>query len=66
MAIKRIYVFKPCRASRFSVEVLHTAKDRTTIAENRSLDDAQDVANQRKEDLEALGHTVYLILDTRG
>lgn len=65
MATKRINVFRPCAASRFMVEVMHDNKHRTTIAEDRSLDDAQDVANQRRDALEALGHKVNVFIDTR-
>jgi hypothetical protein len=65
MNIRRINVFRPCPASRFTVEVMLDNYHRVTIAEGRSLDDAQDVANQRREELEALGHEVYVYIDTR-
>jgi len=63
--IVQIDVFRPCPASRYSVQVRTGATHTYFVADDLPLTRAEEIAHQRKELFEESGRKVSLAIDTR-
>ena len=63
--IVQIDVFRPCPASRYSVQVSTGPRHISFIADDIPLTRAEEIAHQRKEVFEENGRQVSLTIDTR-
>ena len=66
MTITNINVYRPCPASRYQVEVTRGKTFYEVIASDLRFQDAEEIAHERKQILEANGAVVSLVFDTRG
>ena len=65
MAITNINVYRPCPASRFNVEIQRGQGFYTLLATDLPLTRAEEIAQDRKQIIEANGGVVSLVIDTR-